>query len=226
MATLATKVSGAGTRKAIGEAVLGAAKVLDARPVRARLAGFAKAHQAFVRAADKVAAAEAVRDAAHAAVAAADVAQDGAVDALVLALVAAGAPRMSPLKGLSNLSASDLKDLGTAKEARELQRVAVAIAKRGGATPALRRSAKAAGAAAAAVLKAVASVGPREKLYQESLVARDALSQPWETALAYLKRAARVAEDDGATGLFEALFQRRAEAPKPRAKPAKAPPKG
>lgn len=208
MATLRTQVGGPGARREVGRRVLAAAAVIDVKPVKARLAAFKKAHEAFMRASDKVQAAEAVRDAAHAAVAAADVALDAAVDGLVLALVKTGAPRPSPLKGLSAYALGDLKSLATAKEAREVQRVVAAIAKKGAAKGALRKATKAAGDAAAAVLKAIASVVPREKLYQESLAGRDALSQPWETALAYLKRAARVAEDGGATGLFAALFER------------------
>ena len=220
MATLRTQVGNPGARRAVGQKVLAAAAVVDVKRVKARLAAFKKAHEAFVRAGDKVLAAEAVRDAAHAAVAAADVEQDAAIDALVLALVTAGAPRLSPLKGLTTYAPSDLKSLATAKEARELQKVVAAITKKGAPKSGLRRPTKAAGDAAAAVVKAIASVVPRERLYQESLAERDALSQPWETALAYLKRAARVAEDDGATGLFAALFERSAEAPKK--KPAKA----
>lgn len=221
MPTLKTQVSSPGTRREIGQRVLAAAAVVDTKPVRAQLAAFAKAHAAFVRAADKVSAAELVRDGAHAGVAAADVAQDSAIDGLVLALVAAGAPRLSPLKGLSTYAPSDLKALATTKEAKELQRIVGLVTKQGASTPALRRATKAAGEASAAVLKTVVSVVPRERLYQESLAARDALSQPWETALAYLKRAARVADDGGAAGLFAALFQRTAEAPKKK-KPAKA----
>lgn len=220
MATLKTQVQNPGARRMVGQTVLAAARVVDTKPVKARLAAFVRAHQAYVTAADKVVAAEAVRDAAHAAVAEADVTQDAAIDALVLELVGAGAPRLSPLKGLSNIAPADLKKLGTQKEAKELLRVTAAIGKRAGLSPALKRSTKAAHDAATAVLKAAVSVVPREKLYQESLAARDALSQPWETALAYLKRAVRVAEDDGATGLFSALFQRTAEAPAKK-KPAK-----
>lgn len=221
MPTLKTQVQNPGARRAVGQTVLAAARAVETKPVKARLAAFAKAHHAYVTAADKVVAAEAVRDAAHAGVAEADVAQDVAVDALVLALVTAGAPRLSPLKGLSNVAPGDLKRLGTQKQAKELLRITAALAKRDGTTPGVRRAAKAAGIAAGAVLKAGVSVVPREKLYQETLAARDALGQPWETALAYLKRSVRVAEDDGATGLFAALFQRSAEAPKKRpARPA------
>lgn len=223
MPTLKTQVKNPGARRVVGQAVLAAAKVVDTRPVKARLAAFAKAHQAFVTAADKVSAAEAVRDAAHAAVAEADVRQDAAVDALVLALVAAGAPRLSPLKGLSNLTPGDLKKIGTQKEAKELLRIAAVVTKAGKVTPALRRALKGATDASAAVQKAIMSVVPREKLYQESLAGRDALSQPWETALAYLKRAVQVAEDGGATGLFATLFQRTAAAPKKKPTKAAAP---
>ncbi len=219
MPTLRTQVGNPGARREVGQKVLSAAAVVDVKRIKVRLAAFKRAHEAFVRASDKVQAAEAVRDAAHAAVAAADVVQDSSIDVLVLALVTAGAPRLSPLKGLSTYSPSDLKSLATAKEAKELQKVVAAITKKGAAKGALRKPTKAANDAAAAVLKAIASVVPRERLYQESLAERDALSQPWETALAYLKRAVRVAEDDGATGLFAALFERTAEAPKK--KPAK-----
>ena len=118
MATLRTQVQNPGARRTVGQSVLSAARVLDTKKVKVRLAAFAKAHAAYVKAADKVVAAEAVRDAAHAAVAAQDVAQDVAVDALVLALVGAGAPRLSPLKGLSNVAPADLKKLGTQKEAK------------------------------------------------------------------------------------------------------------
>lgn len=202
-----------GARRTVGQSVLSAAKVLDTKRVKVRLAAFAKAHSAYVKAADKVLAAESVRDAAHAAVAEHDVAQDAALDALVLALVVAGAPRLSPLKGLSNVAPADLKKLAAPKQARELLRATEAITKRGGLSPALKRATKAAHDAATAVLKASVAVAPREKLYQESLAARDALGLPWETALAYLKRAARVAEDDGATGLYGALFTSAAPAP-------------
>lgn len=226
MATLRTQVQNPGARRTVGQSVLSAAKAVDTKRVKARLAAFAKAHAAYVKAADKVVAAEAVRDSAHAAVAQQDVAQDVAVDALVLALVGAGAPRLSPLSGLSNVAPADLKKLGTQKQARELLRITAAITKRGAASAALKKATKAAHDAATAVIKAGVSVVPREKLYQESLAARDALGQPWETALAYLKRAARVAEDDGATGLFAALFESTAAVPVKKKPAKKKPPVG
>ena len=144
MATLRTQVGSPGARREVGQKVLAAAAVVDVKRVKARLAAFKRAHEAFVRAGDKVLAAEAVRDAAHAAVAAADVEQDASIDALVLALVTAGAPRLSPLKGLSTYSPSDLKSLATAKEARELQKVVAAITKKGAPKSGLRRPTKAA----------------------------------------------------------------------------------
>ena len=220
MPTLKTQLNNPRARREVGTMVLAAANVVDTKPVKTPLAVFKKAHVAFVKAADKVAAAEAVRDAAHASVAGCDVTQDGSVEPLVLALVLAGAPRLTPLKGLSNMTPSELKKMAAAKAAKELLRIVAAVTKRGGVTPGLKRALKGTTDAATAVQKAMVSVVPREKLYQESLAGRDALSQPWETALAYLKRAARVAEDNGATGLFAALFQRNAETPKKK-KPAK-----
>lgn len=218
MATLKTQVSSTRERREVGQRVLAAAAVVDTKPVRARLAEFARSHKAFVTAADKVLAAELVRDAAHAAVAAADVEQDAALEALCTALVTAGAARTTPLKGLSNYAPSNLRELAVAKESKEIVKITAAIVKRGGMSPALRRATKAASDAAAAVQRTIVSVGPREKLYQEAIAARDALSQPWETALAFLKRAAQVAEDGGAKGLFAALFQRTAPAAKAKGK--------
>jgi hypothetical protein len=40
------------------------------------------------------------------------------------------------------------------------------------------------------------------------MAGRDALEQPWETALAALKRGAKAAENDGAKGIYSALFVR------------------
>ncbi len=53
---------------------------------------------------------------------------------------------------------------------------------------------------------------------------RDALGQAWRTGFEKLKNAARTAEDDGAHGLFDALFHDDAPAaPKPKKKAPTAP---
>ena len=46
MATLKTQVNNPGARRMVGQAVLAAAKVVDTKPVKARLAAFVRAHQA------------------------------------------------------------------------------------------------------------------------------------------------------------------------------------
>lgn len=214
MPTVKTDQKSVTGRKDAGDAVIAAAKTQDTKKVRAQLAAFTKAHGAYALALTKVSAAESVRDLAQRAVGEADAAQDAAIEDLARVLVSEKASRQSPLKGLTKYSVSDLKNLAVAKEAAEAQKIVAALNKREKPSKELKRVTKELAASSAAVLKAITSVTPREKLYQDTLNARDALGQPWETTLAYLKRAVRVAEDNGATGLFAALFQRTATAPK------------
>jgi hypothetical protein len=81
--------------------------------------------------------------------------------------------------------------------------------------------AKAAGKAAGNVLVEMKPVAKLEKACADARSARDALTLSWETAFAALKRAARAAEDDGAKGLFGALFERAPKAKKNGKKTAK-----
>ncbi len=78
--------------------------------------------------------------------------------------------------------------------------------------------------AAKAVTTALAAVAPALKATDGARSRRDALVQPWETAFAALKRGARAAEDDGAKGLFAALFESTATVRKPTKKKPVAPP--
>src|SRR5207248_5489670 len=86
-----------------------------------------------------------------------------------------------------------------------------------------KSAAKKLAAAATAVKKALAPVDGLRKKKNAALTQRDALGQSWQTAFAKLKNATRTAEDDGAHGLFEAIFRDDAPAPAAKTKGKNAP---
>lgn len=59
-----------------------------------------------------------------------------------------------------------------------------------------------------------------EKARTAAMSRRDAFAQAWETGFAGLKRGARATEDEGAKGLYAALFERKAAPKKTAKKPA------
>ncbi|UJR82030.1 hypothetical protein [Sandaracinus amylolyticus] len=204
MATLQSGTS-PGQRVKAGDLVLDRAKGAPITPIKKRVDGFAKVHRELVKA--QAAAQKAV--AAHVAqerkIGEADDAQDASVGELAGALVGAGAPRLKPFQGYSEHSPSDLAGMPQQKQARELVKIASKCAKHPDA-----RVKKAASAARAAAEKLLAAEKPLAALARErsaAIAARDAIGPRWEKAFSALKRAAKSAEDDGATGLFAALFE-------------------
>ncbi len=206
-----------------GDAVLTRASTTDTSPVKKRLAAFSKSHAALAKEQKTVDAAEESLAVAQAAVAEADVTQDEQVDALAVALVTAGQPRVSPFRGFSKHSPTALKKLGYAEEAKALRALTVKVRKSKLADTALTRACGSAEKAADAVDAAIARLEPLVRVETAARARRDALALPWEKAFGALKRGARSAEDDGATGLFDALFTVDAPAKKPAKKPAPAP---
>jgi hypothetical protein len=216
MAVLAPKNHPA--RIEAGDAVLAAAATADTRPVRAKLDAFRKRHEALRAETERLRVAEEATVAAEHALAEADVDQDAAIEPLALALVAVGQPRRAPFQGISKLPPSRVATLGYASEADALLTIAGKARKRKGATAALRSACGAAERAAKAVHGAAKKADRAHAAEAVARTRRDALTQPWETSFSALKRAVRVAEDDGARGLFAALFEATAPAKKPRAK--------
>ncbi len=209
-----------------GDAVLEAAKTTDAKPVAAKLRSFGQAHAAFGKASGAVEAAEAKLRAAQAKVAEADVTQDECVEALATALVGDGQPRTQPFKGLCPQSPSRVKDLGYAAEAAVVRALVAKLrSRKRKPSPEVARACADAERAAKAVDAALAPVAKLEKVVAAARTQRDAFALPWEKAFSALKRAARAAADDGATGLYDTLFKATATPAKPRAKkPAAKPP--
>lgn len=205
-------------RIAAGDAVIAAAATTDTRPVRAKLEAFRKHHAALTRATAALEEAEKFHDAAQRALGECDTEQDAAVEALATALVAIGQPRTSPFKAISNLPPSRVATLGYTAEADALE----TIARKARKLPRVDAGVRAACGDAERIVRALRHASKAVERFgakvAEARTRRDALTQPWETGLAALKRVTRVAEDDGAKGLFAALFEVTAPAKKPRAK--------
>lgn len=210
-------------RLAAGDALIAATATVNTRPIAARLTAFTRAHAALRKATDALSAAESKLIAAQQKVAEADADQDLAVDALANALVTLGQPRTRPFEGLSKLAPSRVRQLGYDAEAKALTAIVAKVRKRKGLTPAVNTACREAARSAQAVLDALDPVAAIAAQVDDARTKRDALTQPWETALATLKRVTRVAEDDGAKGLFDALFRATAAPKKPRAKKATTP---
>jgi hypothetical protein len=210
-----------GPRIEAGDHVLEAAASLgdaQTKPVAARLAAFAKQHAGYAKADGVVKKADEALRKAQEKVADADVTQDTTVEGMATALAGEGFPRLNPFKPLGFEAPNAIKSQGYETEAHTVQKLAVKVKAH---KPALPLSSKAADAAAKAAKAVEAALKPIAKLTKARTAAmsrRDALEQPWETAFAALKRGARAAEDDGARGLFEALFG----TAKPKAAKAKA----
>ena len=214
-----------GTRIAAGDSVLEAAKSVDTKPVAARLVSFEKAHVSY-SAADLVVkkTSEALQKQ-QARVAEADVTQDETVIELANVLPLDGLPRLNPFKPFDAPPPAKLQVLGYAEEARAVLALETAVLKRKNLSKGTIAAAKAAGKAALRVQAELLPIPKLTKARVDARTRRDALAQAWETAFAAVKRAARTAEDDGAKGLYGALFERAKPAPKRKKAPAKAEPK-
>jgi hypothetical protein len=208
MPTLKTTPNPKG-RIELGDIVLAAAKTADTKQVKARLAAFAQAHKAFAAAQANVIKAEEARRKALAEVADRDVQQDEAVMALAAALAGDGLPRVNPFKPLGFEAPSTIVNLGYEREARVVTSLSQMVNRRRDLGKASHFASITLGRAAAAVLAAIEAARPFEGARRAALAQRDALEQPWETALASLKRGARAAADEGAPALYSVLFEGR-----------------
>lgn len=206
--------SSPGTRIAAGDSVFHAADSVDTKAVAAKLAGFKKAHGAYVTADAGVKKAGEALQKQQAKAAEADVVQDEALDDLAVALPADGLPRVNPFKPFGAPSLTALQGLGYAEEARKVLDLEKAVLKHKGVSKGSIAAAKAAGKAALRVQAELDAIPKLELARTAAINRRDALALGWEAAFAGLKRAARVADDDGAMGLYGALFTRAKAAPK------------
>jgi len=202
-----------------GDTLLARARSAPLKPVKARFATMKKAHGAYGAANKRVAAATLVLVKQERAVGENDSVQDGTVETLAIAEVAAGASRLKPLDAYKISRVSALREMPVEEESKALIKVANKASKSKHAG--VKKAAAAMLVAAQATLASMEPIDALRKKRNEAIAERDALAPSWERAFAALKRATRTAEDDGATGLFAALFQ--VEKPKAKAPKAKAP---
>jgi hypothetical protein len=210
--------SSTGQRLAIGEAVLTAARAVDAKPIKKSVARLAKAHRTRIREQRAVDRAEAKLSAQRRKLGEADAKQDILVEALATARVAAGAKRTKPFEDLGVPPPSEIKTLGYVKEARLCISLTTKIVKkkeRAGVVAAAKRLAK----ASQAVIAASQPIPALENALARARASRDANEQEWETAFAALRDGAKVFDHANGTKLHDAMFVRTAEtraAPKQR----------
>ncbi|MCC7542665.1 MAG: hypothetical protein IT379_40995 [Deltaproteobacteria bacterium] len=189
-----------------GRRLLAAAGLVDTRSVAAKLLRFKKAHQQYESLTGKVEKAERPHATQIANIGEADAAQDDAIEALAKALVGEGAARTNPFKAFGAPAPSVLVAKGYAAEAKEATKLVKAVRARKDAGKATTAAAAAVEKAAKAVQAAMVGIDKHAKPLAAARAARDAAALGWETAYATLRRAATVAEDDGAKGLASGLF--------------------
>ena len=134
-----------------------------------------------------------------------------------------GPPRTKPFADLKFKAPSVIQKMGYAAEAGVCIKLAAASIKSKSCSKATVAAAKALDRAARAVLASQAPIAKLTQVRTDAMSARAALEQEWETSFAALKRGARAADDEGAGGLFAALFQRTAAKPPSRPRKPGAP---
>ena len=210
-------------RNTTGDAILEAAATLDTKPLKGRLAAFAKAHREHAAAEAAVRKAEAKLVAAQAKVGEQDALLDEAIGQLAAALAGDGLPRVNPFRPLGLPAPSAMMNMAQAEEPKVARKLVAAVRRRAGLTKATLAAAAKVEKGAGAVEAALAPIAELTKQFQGAIARRETLAMPWEKAFSALKRGARAAEDEGSQGLFEGLFQRPAAVVAPRRGRAKGP---
>ena len=197
-----------GSRIDAGDDLHRAAAEIDTELVAKKLASFRARQAAYVAADKKVKAAVENEIAQERLLGAKDAVQDEDVDTLASKLAGDGLPRTNPFKPFGAPAPSVLKITDAVVEAETIVSLTAKIAKRRDLSKDSQAAATKACAAAKAVSVAAKPLPALRKKVVEAMAARESLAPGWEKAFSVLKRAARAAEDDGAPGIYEALFLR------------------
>jgi hypothetical protein len=172
-----------------------------AKPVKAYLA----LHRKFANAMRAVDAALAREEAARQALAEADTLRDDATLQLDRVLIGGGAPKANSFKAFGGAPPAKFIDLAVEKQTAAVKALTTKILK---AKPdakvaaAVKRLVKANDAVAPKEAKLKAAESETTKARRE----RDAMERPLRRALSVLKLRARIAELEGATGIYDELF--------------------
>jgi len=172
------------------------------------VAALERAQRDYVAAHAKVQAAEGRLAAAQVHLGELDVDLDAAIDAVARTLVLDGKLRANPFTGLSSRSPSALTALPVADKAAEVHLLVTAVRHIKGVSKLAIAAAQAADKAAQAVERGVTDIQARQADIRAARHTRDVCAQIWAAAVGALKRGARAASDDGAAGLYAALFER------------------
>jgi len=191
-----------------GASVLAAARTLDTRLIKARLAAFEGAQRAYSAAHDKVHAAEQTLNAAQVRLGELDATQDQAVTTLAATLIGDGQPRTNPFAAFGALAPGKLMNLPVAAEAKAIHQLVTAVQRAKGVSKPTLQAALAADKAARAVEQALLQMEKLQTAVRDARHTREAVAQTWANALAGLKRGARAAVDEGAPMLYATLFDR------------------
>lgn len=214
--------NGKGLRERLdaGAAILAHAQVIDTSPVERRLQAFTTAHGKYVAAQTKVEAAEVELHTASAGVERCEQEVDAAVEALALALANDGHSRTKPFAALGVAAPSDLKNAATGDKVEVSRQLAAAAQVSRAAGRKTCEAARAIEEAAGKLEAALRAVVPLESALGELRRQRETLGLSWNRALGVLRRDARSAEDEGAIGLYAALFGAPAPAGRKTVQPA------
>lgn len=206
-----------------GETLLAAARFADTSLVVAKLADFQSNQQAYADTQRALDIARREEQAANSAVASLVADADDALEVLVARLIGDGQPRNAPLEGYGTHIPSTLKSLRLRDKSVAYGKLAGAVRADTTRSAACHEAADRLDAMATAMMDAVLRIAPLESRVRDALTARDAAAASWYEVLARLRRAVRAAEDDGATGLDEALFGHMTKKTGRKAKPSNAP---
>jgi len=194
-------------RLEIGKKVLVAAESVNTSLVAERLAALAAQQAQYAGAAQALEDGQAREAEAGAVVEEGSALVDAALDKLIAALVVDGAAYREPLAAYGT-NPTALKSAAQGEKAGLVTKLLAVVQRDAKRAPAV-------GVTATAVAEGVAAYEERRKALavvveevRDRRAARDVAGDRWEEAFARLKRSVKVAEDDGAAGLYAALFGR------------------
>jgi hypothetical protein len=163
-------------------------------------------HRGYVTAQRKVDAAESQLRGAQARLAECDATQDEAVIVLAGALIGEGQPYTNAFEAFGVPAPKTLTRLPSAQAVEAVHQLVAAVQRSKGISEATLKAAQAADKAAGIVEQALAPIAKLQDNVRHARRMRDALGQGWESALATLRRGARLVADEGAPDLYAALF--------------------
>lgn len=194
-----------------GKVVLAAAQSVDTTLVAARLAAFTQAHTQFLEAVERINVAQAGIDNAEALVRERSAHHDTALGKLIAQLVVDGQPRINPLIRYSAETPSGIAAMPPTVRSAVVRELLGYVLRDERLSAGSHDAANACVTATTALDEALSSLTQAETTAADLRHGRDAVADRWDDAFAALKRGARAAADEGAAGLYGALFDRLAK---------------